>query len=119
MSKQSSEWLSCCTPLAGNPLSPEEAAQLAGVLKALADPVRLRIVSLVLAHQGGEACVCELTPEFDLTGPTLSHHLKVLYEAGVLDRERRGTWVYYRAVPGLLARLGELLAPPAPVSANV
>lgn len=114
----SNQWLSCCPPLAGKPLSREEAVELAGVLKALADPVRLRIVSLVLAHEGGEACVCELTPEFDLSGPTLSHHLKVLYEAGVLDRERRGTWIYYRAVPGLLARLGELLSGPQPVSVD-
>lgn len=114
----SNQWLSCCTPLAGKPLSPDEAVELAGVLKALADPVRLRIVSLVLAHEGGEACVCQLIPEFDLSGPTLSHHLKVLYEAGVLDRERRGTWVYYRAVPGLLTRVSELLAAPQPVRAD-
>ncbi len=112
----SNQLLECCTPLAGRPLSLEEAVELAGVLKALADPVRLRIVSLVLAQQGGEACVCQLTPEFDLSGPTLSHHLKVLYEAGVLDRERRGTWIYYRVVPGLLSRVSELLAPPATVS---
>ncbi len=91
---------------------------MAAVLKALADPVRLRIVSLVLAHEGGEACVCELTPEFELTGPTLSHHLKVLYEAGVLERERRGTWVYYRAVPRLLTRVSELLAAPEPVDVD-
>ncbi|MFN2556882.1 MAG: ArsR/SmtB family transcription factor [Nitriliruptorales bacterium] len=90
----STELLSCCPPLGAKPLSSEEAVKLAGVLKALTDPVRLRIVSLVLAHEGGEACVCELTPAFDLGGPTLSHHLKVPYEAGVLDRERRGTWVY-------------------------
>ncbi|MFN2555862.1 MAG: metalloregulator ArsR/SmtB family transcription factor [Nitriliruptorales bacterium] len=114
----SNQWMSCCTPLAGKPLSAQDAVELAGVLKALADPVRLRIVSLVLAHEGGEACVCQLSPEFDLSGPTLSHHLKVLYEAGVLDRERRGTWVYYRAVPGLLSRVSELLAAPPPVGVD-
>ncbi len=114
----SNQRLLCCTPLAGKPLSHEEAVELAGVLKALADPVRLRIVSLVLAHEGGEACVCELTPEFDLSGPTLSHHLKVLYEAGVLDRERRGTWIYYRPIPGLLTRVSELLAAPQPLSVD-
>lgn len=115
MSKQG---FSCCTPLAGKPLSPDEAVELAGVLKALADPVRLRIVSLILAHEGEEACVCELTPAFDLSGPTMSHHLKVLYEAGVLERDRRGTWIYYRVVPSVLSKVGELLAPTTPVTAQ-
>lgn len=70
------------------------------ILKSLADPVRLRLVSLVLAHEGGEACAtCDLAPGFDLSQPTLSHHLKVLHESGILDREKRGVWVYYRVCP--------------------
>ena len=91
--------LACCTPLSREPMSVEQAAQVAPLLKALADPVRLRLMSLVLSHEGGEACVCDLTPAFDLSQPTISHHLKVLHAAGLLDREKRGTWVYYQAKP--------------------
>ena len=69
------------------------------MLKALADPVRLRLMSMVLSSSGGEACVCDLTPAFDLSQPTISHHLKVLHEAGLLSREKRGVWVYYQARP--------------------
>ena len=69
------------------------------MFKALGDPVRLRLVSLIGAHQGGEVCVCDLTAAFDLTQPTISHHLKVLREAGIIDSERRGTWVYYWLCP--------------------
>ena len=90
------------------------SAGLAQVFKALGDPVRLRLVSLIGAHQGGEACVCDLTDAFDLTQPTISHHLKVLREAGIITSERRGTWVYYRLVPAVLDRMGALLT--APVS---
>ena len=80
------------------------------LLKAIADPVRLRLVSLIACHQGGEACVCELTSAFDLTAPTISHHLKILREAGLIGSERRGTWVYYWINPGVLARLSALLS---------
>ena len=90
------------------------AAGLALVFKALGDPVRLRLVSLIGAHQGGEVCVCELTEAFELTQPTISHHLKVLREAGIITSERRGTWVYYRLEPAALDRMGALLI--APVS---
>ena len=83
----------CSAPLVGEPLSESAAAGLAQVFKALGDPVRLRLVSLIGAHQGGEVCVCDLTAAFDLTQPTISHHLKVLREAGIIDSERRGTWV--------------------------
>ena len=84
------------------------------MLKALADPVRLRLMSLVASHPGGEACVCDLNEAFDLTQPTISHHLKVLHEAGLLDREKRGVWVYYRARTQALASLGTLIgAPPS------
>jgi ArsR family transcriptional regulator len=100
-------------PLVGEPIDEASAAGLAQVFKALGDPVRLRLVSLIGARQGGEICVCDLTAAFDLTQPTISHHLKVLREAGIIDSERRGTWVYYRLVPEALSRMAALLAPPA------
>jgi ArsR family transcriptional regulator len=104
----------CSQPaLIGDPIDAEAATGLAPVFKALGDPVRLRLVSLIGARQGGEVCVCDLTSAFDLTQPTISHHLKVLREAGLIDSERRGTWVYYRLVPGALARMAALLAVPA------
>jgi ArsR family transcriptional regulator len=108
----------CCgSPLTGEPLSAAEAAELSVLLKALADPARLRLVSLIACHEGGEACVCELTGAFDLTAPTISHHLRVLREAGLISSQRRGTWVYYRANPGVLARLAAVLGPGAPAMA--
>ena len=100
----------CCTPLAREPLNAGQAATVAGLLKALADPVRLRLMSIVLSHDGGEACVCDLTGAFDLSQPTISHHLKVLHEAGLLERDKRGVWVYYRARPEALSALGDLFA---------
>ncbi|SRR5216683_228729 len=103
----------CCTPLACEPLSAREAGELAPLFKAIADPVRLRLLSLIGCHEGGEACVCELTGAFDLTAPTISHHLRVLREAGLIGCERRGTWVYYWINPGVLARLSALLGPQA------
>lgn len=113
------EPLACCTSLAREPMSSERAGQVAGLLKALADPVRLRLVSLVLSYEGGEACVCDLLPAFDLSQPTISHHLKVLHESGLLEREKRGVWVYYRARPETLEALARLftaegLAPATP-----
>lgn len=83
------------------------------LLKAIADPVRLRLVSLIASHEGGEVCVCDLTGAFDQTAPTISHHLKVLREAGLIGSQRRGTWVYYWINPGVLARLSAVLAPDA------
>jgi ArsR family transcriptional regulator, arsenate/arsenite/antimonite-responsive transcriptional repressor len=99
----------CCEPLAREPLSAEQAVALSRVFKALGDPVRLRLVSLIASHEGGEACVCDLSGVFDLSGPTISHHLKVLREADLIVGERRGTWVYYRALPDALARLAGVL----------
>ena len=99
----------CCPPLSREPLSAEQAAQVAPLLKALADPVRLRLMSLIASHSGGEACVCDLNDAFELSQPTISHHLKVLYEAGLLEREKRGVWVYYRAQTEALASLGALI----------
>jgi ArsR family transcriptional regulator len=106
----------CSVPLVGEPIGESAAAGLAQVFKALGDPVRLRLLSLIGAHQGGEVCVCDLTSAFDLTQPTISHHLKVLREAGIITSERRGTWVYYRLVPAALERMAALLAPPPPVA---
>lgn len=108
------EGAACCAPLSAGALSAEQAEQVAQLLRALADPVRLRLMSLVASHAGGEACVCDLTEAFDLSQPTISHHLKVLHEAGLLDRDKRGVWVYYRARTAALASLGALIgSPPA------
>jgi ArsR family transcriptional regulator len=106
--------VACCAPLTQGPLSSQQAEQVAPLLKALADPVRLRLMSLVASRDGGEACVCDLTDAFDLSQPTISHHLKVLHEAGLLDREKRGVWVYYRARAEALASLGALIGYAAP-----
>jgi len=101
--------LACCTPLAtGAAMSAAQAEQVAPLLKALADPVRLRLVSLIAAGSGGEACVCDLNDAFDLTQATISHHLKVLHTAGLLDREKRGVWVYYAVRPAALAAVANL-----------
>jgi ArsR family transcriptional regulator len=99
----------CCTPLVHEPLTERSADDLARMFKALGDPVRLRLLSLVASHAGGEACVCEISPAFDLSQPTISHHLKVLRESGLLERERRGTWVYYWVVPSALSKLSAVL----------
>ncbi|MBE7194666.1 MAG: helix-turn-helix transcriptional regulator [Gordonia polyisoprenivorans] len=106
MSKQAA---ACGAPLLREPLSPDAATDLALMFKALADPVRLRLLSLVASHEGGEACVCDISPTFDLSQPTISHHLKVLRSAGLLDCERRGTWVYYWIVPAAVQRLSTVL----------
>lgn len=102
----------CSIPLVREPLGEGAAAELAQVFKALGDPVRLRLVSLIGAHQGGEVCVCDLTAAFDLTQPTISHHLRVLREAGIITSERRGTWVYYSLVPAALEGMAALLTAP-------
>ncbi|WP_412749445.1 ArsR/SmtB family transcription factor [Krasilnikovia sp. M28-CT-15] len=97
------------TPVVRGALDANQATAVAPMFKALGDPVRLRLLSMIASAGGGEVCVCDLTGEFDLTGPTISHHLKVLREAGLVHSDRRGTWVYYRLVPGALAGLGDLL----------
>jgi ArsR family transcriptional regulator, arsenate/arsenite/antimonite-responsive transcriptional repressor len=107
------ETVACCSPLAHEPMTRDQAEQVAPLLKALADPVRLRLMSLVASHEGGEACVCDLTDAFDLSQPTISHHLKVLHECGLLEREKRGVWVYYRARTAALAGLAALISTPA------
>jgi ArsR family transcriptional regulator len=103
------ETAACCSPLQREPLTTEQAEAVAPALKAMADPVRLRLVSLVASHEGGEACVCDLTDAFDLSQPTISHHLKVLHETGLLDRSKRGTWVYYKVRPEALASIAALI----------
>src|SRR5438552_10569323 len=99
----------CCAPVLQAPLSGDEAGQLASALRVLADPARLRIVSLIAARPDGEACVCHLTEPLGLSQPTVSHHLMVLHDAGLVERERRGSWAYYRVVPEPLAALREVL----------
>jgi ArsR family transcriptional regulator len=92
----------CSTPLARSPLGAADADALSRSLKALADPARLKLVSIVAASADREACVCDLTEPLDLSQPTVSHHLKVLVDAGILERDKRGTWAYYRVVDGAL-----------------
>ena len=99
-----------CPPLLSEPISPEAAEQLAAPLKALADPARLRILSLIQAQPEGEACVCHLTEPLGLTQPTVSHHMRVLLDAGLVAREQRGSWAYFSVISEQLASLRELLA---------
>lgn len=99
----------CCSPLSREPLAADQAEDLARSLKAIADPARLRLISLIAASEGSEACVCELTDLLDLGQPTISHHLKVLTDAGFLTRSKRGTWAYYALIPGSLDALSRLL----------
>ena len=99
----------CCAPLTQEAIPLEQAELLARKLKALADPTRLRLISIVAASDGAEACVCDLTEPIGLSQPTVSHHLRILLEAGYLTRSRRGTWAYYRLVPGALESVSQLL----------
>lgn len=102
----------CSAPLVREPLDATAAVALARTLKAVADPARLRLLSLIAAHEGGEACVCDLTAPLGLSQPTTSHHLKVLVEAGLLTRDKRGVWAYFAIVPGALHALSAALAVP-------
>ncbi len=101
---------SCCAPITREVVSEENAVSLARALKALADPARLRIVSMIAAHEDGEACVCDLTDPLGLSQPTVSHHLKVLSAAGFLTRSKRGTWAYYRIAPGSLDAVSSFIS---------
>ena len=98
----------CCTPVLEAPLSEAEAETLATTLRVLADPARLRLVSFIAAQPGAEACVCDLTEPVGLSQPTVSHHLKLLHEAGILDREQRGRWVYYSLRAGSMERVASV-----------
>ena len=102
---------SCCSPMVAEALTPDGAADMARVFKVLGDPVRLRVLSLIAARKGRQVCVCEITDAFDLTGPTISYHLRLLRESGLVDCQRRGTWVYYWIVPERLATLAQFLDP--------
>jgi ArsR family transcriptional regulator len=108
MSKQTplADQVACCAPLGVESMSHDEADRIAGLMKALSDPVRLRLMSMIAASD--EVCVCDLLAPFDVSQPTISHHLKVLREAGLVDGQRRGTWVYYRAERGALEAIGGL-----------
>lgn len=103
----------CCTPLAGSTLSTSEAVELERLFKALADRHRLQILNVLLQADGEAVCVCEFQPTLGIAQPTVSHHLKQLVEAGLLEREKRGTFAYYRLEPGVLERIGALLSEPS------
>jgi len=102
--------LECCPPLLAEPLPADAAQELSDLLKVLADPARLRILSIIAAHQDQEACVCEFPEPLGLSQPTVSHHLKVLQRAGFLEREQRGVWAYYRLLPARLALIRDVLS---------
>jgi ArsR family transcriptional regulator len=104
----------CCAPLTAAPLSAEDAGELSKRLKALADPNRLRLVSLLLASESGELCTCDLTEPLELSQPTISFHFKKLAEAGLVEGERRGTWTYYRVIPEALTGLAAVISPTPP-----
>jgi ArsR family transcriptional regulator, arsenate/arsenite/antimonite-responsive transcriptional repressor len=97
-------------PLVREPLTADAATEMAAKFKALSDPVRLRLLSSVASHAGGEACVCDISAGVDVSQPTVSHHLKVLRDAGLLTSERRASWVYYAVIPDVLAALSSLLS---------
>lgn len=99
----------CCAPITREPLGADAAETFAKTLKALADPARLRLVSMVAAHDGQEACVCDLIEPLGLSQPTVSHHLKILVDAGILNRDKRGVWAYYSIVPGSLDAVAAVL----------
>ena len=102
----------CCSPVTAEAMDQASAEVLAKSLKAIADPARLRLISMVAAHDGAEACVCDLQEPLGLSQPTVSHHLKVLVDAGILHREKRGTWAYFSLVPGALDTLAGLITAP-------
>ena len=107
---RSAEAEACCAPIADVALDTTQAADLSRLFKALGDPVRLRILSRITSAPNGEICVCDITGgDLEVSGPTVSHHLKVLREAGLIEGERRGTWVYYRPVPESLKQMASLL----------
>ncbi|WP_031087399.1 ArsR/SmtB family transcription factor [Streptomyces sp. NRRL WC-3549] len=108
----------CCPTLLAAPMDEDQAVELAKVFKALGDPVRLRLLSMIASRAGGEVCVCDLTPSFDLSQPTISHHLKLLKQAGLIASERRGTWVYYRLLPETTDKLATVLTRPSAAPAE-
>jgi ArsR family transcriptional regulator, arsenate/arsenite/antimonite-responsive transcriptional repressor len=105
------EFAACCAPVTGGVLSGEDAQRLARVFKALGDPARVRLLSLIAAADGGEACLCDLTAPVGLSQPTVSHHMRQLTDAGLVTREQRGKWAYYRVVPLMLSAVARAIAP--------
>ncbi len=103
----------CCTPLTGNVLTRADAEAMARIFKALGDPTRVQLLSLIAAHEGGEACICDLTEPVGLSQPTVSHHMKQLADAGLVTRQQRGKWAYYRVVEEALTSVGEAVMPRA------
>ncbi|MBW4444266.1 MAG: metalloregulator ArsR/SmtB family transcription factor [Plectolyngbya sp. WJT66-NPBG17] len=108
--KRSTTPLPCCPPLLRGKLTPDEATQLAVIFRVLGEPARLQLLNLIAAQSTQEVCACELVETLGLAQPTVSHHLKVMYEAGLLEKERRGTWIYYRIVPERLTALRDVLS---------
>ncbi|KAA0092073.1 transcriptional regulator [Mycolicibacterium sp. P1-18] len=103
---------SCCSPLTGGVLETVAAERLASMFKALADPARVKLVSLIAASDGGEACICDLTEPLGLSQPTVSHHMKMLVDVGLVSRDQRGRWAYYRLDDDVLAAMAAALSPP-------
>lgn len=103
--------LACCSPLTGGVLDTEAAERLAATFKALADPTRVKLLSLIAAAENGEACICDLTVPVGLSQPTVSHHMKMLVDSGLVSREQRSKWAYYRVNDAVLARLAGALSP--------
>ncbi|MGZ4472293.1 MAG: ArsR/SmtB family transcription factor [Nocardioidaceae bacterium] len=118
MSKQTLS-IASRVPIGREPLGSIEAVEVASKFKALSNPVRLRLLALIACHDDGEACVCDLTDAFDVSPPTISHHLKVLREAGMITAQHRGTWIYYRVEPAALAELAHVLGGPAVATTGV
>ncbi|MDQ1731767.1 MAG: ArsR family transcriptional regulator, arsenate/arsenite/antimonite-responsive transcriptional [Pseudonocardiales bacterium] len=101
----------CCSPTGGGALDAASAERLARVFKALADPTRVRLLSLIAATEGGEACICDMTEPVSLSQPTVSHHMRQLVDAGLVTREQRGKWAYYRVVEAALQAVSDAIAP--------
>ncbi len=108
---QPAELAACCSPVTGGLIADEAAETLARMFKALGDPKRVKLLSLIAAAPEGEACICDLTEPVGLSQPTVSHHMKLLVEAGLATREQRGKWAYYRIAPNALRSLAAALAP--------
>lgn len=108
---QPSELVACCSPVTGGIVSDETADALARMFKALGDPTRVKLLSMIAAAPQGEACICDMTEPVGLSQPTVSHHMKLLVEAGLATREQRGKWAYYRVAPEVLGSLAAALSP--------
>jgi ArsR family transcriptional regulator len=113
LSPLSGDLAACCSPLTGGVINEDAAERLARMFRALGDRHRVKLLSLIAAAEGGEACICDLTAPVGLAQPTVSHHMKQLVEAGLVNREQRGKWAYYRVVPGALLALSDTLRDPA------